>query len=257
VRLSRPVLLTALLAIASRAHDARACSIVIGSETLPALAPAPLNAHVWIRHPPWRRSGNPSARRGAAPFDVDFVLRAVTPTAADVPVAVREWAPGVLVELVPWAPLPASHRFEVWAVPRGVERPRLVAFFQTGTGVDTTPPGRPSFDSVTRTKPPAHGIQIDCGPAAEIVLSGAGAPDSGDLLYAVWAAAGGRIAWDAPPIAVAGPAAPGQSVRFDVYDALRPVGDFVAWARSPSARIGVRALDVAGNLGPPVELDLR
>lgn len=237
--------------------DARACSIVLETRTLPALAPAPLDAHVWIRHSEWRRSGNRAAKRGSPEFDVDFVVRAAAPTAADIPVVTREWSPGQLVELVPQKPLPANHTFEVWAIPRpAVESPRLVTFFRTGDAIASTAPARPSFTSATRTKPAPGVVVIDCGPDAEIVLGGLAAPSQGELLYAVWPSTGGRIAWDSPPIAVTGSPAPGHPVRFDVYDSLRPGPEFVAWAAS-SPHIGVRAMDVAGNLSDPVELDVR
>lgn len=256
MRLVRLSLLALLAALGPFVHDADACTIVLNTEVFPALTPAPLNTHVWIRHPPWHRTGNPMYPRNPT-FAVDFVLRAVAGAPTEIPVAVREWFPGNLVELVPEAPLPPNQVFEVWAVPLppAVVRPRLLSFFRTAAATDTTPPTRPAFYGATLERPGA--VAADCGPYAAIGLVGEGSRDGGDLLYAVWAADdSGHIAWEAPPIAVA-PPAPGSRVRFDVYDALKLASEVTAWARSPKLHVGVRAMDVAGNLSAPLELDVR
>jgi hypothetical protein len=248
-------LLVVCCAVASLVpSDAHACSVVLSPQVLPALAPAPLNTHVWMRHPTWHHSGNRSFKPGGGNFDVDFVVRSVMPTAADIPITVREWSPDYLIELVPQSLLAANHRFEVWGIPRSAsESPRLLASFQTGTTSRATSPPKPAFAASTRPKPTGL-LAGDCGSYEQIILGGT--PDEGEVLYAVWAATNGHIDWKGPPIAIAGPPTPGHPVRFDVYDSLRPFAEFIAWAQS-SPHIGVRAMDVAGNLSEPVELDVR
>src|SRR5581483_6595807 len=116
-----------LVALMLVAREADPCSIVVPSVVLPASQPAPINTHVWVRNP---------FRTGA------WVLRAVGPIAADIPLATRAWCPQ-LVEIVPQASLPPSARFELWVIEK--EKPYLVASFGTGTATDTTPPPKPAF----------------------------------------------------------------------------------------------------------------
>lgn len=234
----------ATLALASAVRDARPCSIVIAPQVFPASHPAPVNAHVWIRHPPLKRTGNVLFRKGpTTTYDADFVLRAVSPVAAEIPIATREWCPSIFVELVPQSALPPSSRFEVWIVPRVPEvKPVLIASFGTGTAPDTTPPPRPTFTGAMHEV--EGGGLAGCGTIDVIALTGG--TDSPELLYAMWSAdANGLIAWDAPPVGLF------TEPRFDGYGTCR--ADYASWsAKAP--RIGIRAMDVAGNLGAPIEL---
>jgi hypothetical protein len=171
-------------------------------QIVPAYAPAPVNAHVWIRRAPFTRASG------------ELSLRAVAPKASEIAIATREWCPHVLVELVPQSPLPPSSRFEVWFVPRAPqEKPLLVASFGTGTTTDTTPPPRPAF------------------PGSDVP----------DTFFAAWSAKEGRIDWEAPPLAVF--AVP----KLDPDETCHA---------NLTGRIGIRAMDLAGNLSEPIELTI-
>jgi hypothetical protein len=206
------------------ARDADPCSIVIPTNVLPASAPAPVNAHVWIRSP---------SRTGS------WVLRAVGPVSADIPISKREWCPQ-FVEIVPQSTLPPSSRFELWVVEK--EKPYLVASFGTGTATDTIAPPKPSFTSAVRE---VTGDSL-CGPSESMTLAG-GSPQP-ETLYAAWAADDkGTIPWSAAPSIVF------SGSTFDTYRMCQSSGKltFEGWKR-----IGIRAMDVAGNLGEALVLDV-
>ena len=239
--------LLAAVAVVAVAHEARPCVIIIPTMVLPASgAVAPVNTHVWIFEPPLRRTAN-WARPPAPAYDADFVLRSVAPTRPEIPVATRE-CEYKLVELAPTAPLPANARFEVWVVPRTTTAaPMLLASFTTGTETDTTPPPRPAFDSAHLAVPR---IQTSCNDTHEITLWGGTSASTRppDILYGVWAAdATGAIAWDAAPVGVL------NGLYLDSHRTCMPRYDL--WAAA-TPHIGVRAIDLAGNLSAPVELDV-
>lgn len=230
--------------VAVAARDARPCVLLLPSHALPAPGPAPVNAHVWLHHPPVQRVDNPTR----VPYDADFVLRRVAPDTADVAIATREWCPLVLVELVPLAPLAPNARFEVWAAPRGgaaapnAPPARLLASFATGASEDRTPPERPKLlEGLHDTD---EGAIASCGVGDTITLRG----DPGREMLGVWASdARGAVAWSSPPVAILF----GRELsRFESCKA-----DFGAWARS-KPHLGARAIDVAGNLSEPVEIDV-
>ncbi len=223
---ARAVLLAFAALVVDR--DARPCSIVNPPQVLPASQPAPVNAHVWIRNPPRHTR------------DVYFVVRVVAPAISEIPIATREWCPLGLVELVPQSALPPSSRFEVWMVARAAPgKPVLLASFGTGTATDTTPPPRPAFTKAD------HEVESgQCGTFHGIALSGGS--DQPETLYAMWSAdAKGAIVWEAAPIAVF------TGSRVDGFGTCTT--DFSAWSAS-SPHVGIRAMDIAGNLGAPIEL---
>jgi hypothetical protein len=146
------------------------------------------------------------------------------------------------LELAPQSPLPPSSRFEVWIAPRIPEaKAILLASFGTGTAGDTTPPPRPTFTKATHE---VEGGLLDCPTSHVIVLDGG--TDSPETLYAMWSAdAKGAIVWDALPVGVF------TEPRLDSYGTCKT--DYAAWSAG-SPRIGIRAMDLAGNLGDPIEL---
>jgi hypothetical protein len=243
-RMGRAPFCLALLAVLGAARDARPCIDLLSTEVLPAAAPAPVTTHVWIHHPTLRRKGN-WARPPAAPYDADFVLRSVAPTVMDVPVAARE-CPYTLVELAPLSPLPKNARFEVWVVPQAAAAPpALLASFTTGADADVTPPPTPSFTFARLAVPT---IRTSCGDTYAITLYGPTAPaaPATDSLYGLWPSdPTGTIGWDAAPMAIV------RGARLDSHETCMP--SYGAWAAS-SPRLGVRAIDLSGNLSAPIEL---
>jgi hypothetical protein len=136
----------------------------------------------------------------------------------------------------------------VWVVPRTTTvAPTLLASFTTGTDTDVTPPARPPFDSAHLAVPK---VQTSCNDSHEITLWGGAAARTRppETLYGVWAAdRTGAIAWDAAPVGIL------NGMFLDSYRTCMPRYDL--WA-SGAPHIGVRALDLAGNLSAPVELDV-
>ena len=236
------VALVPLVALVAFARDARPCVELTPTEVLPASTPAPVTTHVWIHHPPLRRTAN-WARPPAAPFDVDFVLRSVAPTVMDIPVATRE-CPYTFVELAPLALLPKNARFEVWAAPKsGAAPPLLLASFTTGTEEDVTPPPPPAFTLAWLAVPT---IRTSCADTSAITFSSRVATPAPDTLYGVWGAGPtGEIAWDGAPIAIL------HGAVLNTHETCMP--GYAAWAAS-SPRIGMRAIDLSGNLSAPIEL---
>jgi hypothetical protein len=228
------------------ARDARPCVELVPMRVLPASASAPINTHVWVHAPPMQLHGN-QMRLGATPFDAEIVLREVAPSVRNHAVTVRE-CPYKFLDVAPLAPLPMNARFEVWMAPASPEPtappPTLLASFATGDARDDAPPSRPAVTSAYFTK---ESIRTSCGTTFPVTLVGARPPP--DTLYAVWAApASGPIAWDAPPIAVLG------GMVLDTHATC--MANYPAWAQS-SPRLGVRAIDLAGNASEPVEISVR
>jgi hypothetical protein len=160
---------------------------------------------------------------------------------------VRVWERSEMVELVPRMSLEAGTRYDLWAQPhppswapktRRAPPPLLLGTFRTGGDVDTTPPSAPLVRRAVRK--PAF---ASCEAWLEIELAKPAADAGGGaVLYALWFAAAGPIAYDAPPAELAVYVADEQSI--DVEDPARA---------KVGLRVGVRAVDVAGNLSAPVE----
>lgn len=225
-------LIAAALAFAH--HDARACVIIAPSVVAPSLTPAPRNAHVWIQ-------SLPLPLFGGATFTLVKSATGSTPTAIEL----RSWETSSVWELVPRSDLDALTRYEVWGAPRDKRAPVLVSVFRTGAGVDLTAPRAPRLEHAF-ARPSAMG----CPPYVELA-GAAGADDSGDVFHAAWLAEGSaRLAYDGPPATVFAWPKPTPTEP-------RPSADVLHGFRAPSAtRIGVRTVDVAGNLSAPIELEI-
>jgi hypothetical protein len=225
--MARVVFAIVVLLVATE-RDADACSLAVPVHVLPALGGAPIDTHVWIRHPPWKKS------------DADYVLRG----AAEIPAQTREWCPNVLVELVPDARLAPTTRFEVWVVPHGNHGPALLSSFATGTDVAKLPPA----STLTGVTHKSEGTGMTCPITQALVFKG---PTEPDALYALWPTA--TPASSAPPFAVMG--ADLHLDDFNVCQANVP-RDWTSWSAS-SPHVTVRAMNMAGAYGPPIVLDVR
>jgi hypothetical protein len=237
VRIAALSLCAACVSLATT-HASRACEVLAPDLVLPASPAAPLNAHLWI-------VGLPIELNSGASLSLVSSPGAPAAPAFDL----RAWEGSVLLEVVPRAPLAAGTRYELWASPRKAPwepagRPRhppvLLGTFRTGTDVDVTPPSAPVL--VRAVRRPAF---ASCSASLGIeVATPATDPQGGAVLYAVWfASADGRVAYEVPPDAIAPYAAETRSLELE-----DPAHALVG------LHLGVRALDLAGNLGPPAEV---
>jgi len=148
--------------------------------------------------------------------------------------------------LVPQAPLrPQTEYVVMMDSPSGRER---LGTFRTGLAEDRTPPAWrglkraryvPAQDQWSDSCPslPVH------GPLIELAIHEA--TDEGQVRYAVWVAENGEaLRYQDRPQAY-----------LDPKDGLLRIGSLPRGA--DHVRIGVRATDVAGNLSPPGELELK
>jgi len=240
-RMMRTTLVAAAIALAPLAFvagDARACTIVLPHLVLPALVPAPINAHIWVEN---------------AFDDESFVVRPAVPRGTqDAAVATdarlwNGWAK--MIELVPRAQLDPSRRYEVWS--RGSrwegngKAPYLVGTFVTSDAVDSTPPARPVVAPTARA---TVKWSSECG-VGEVKAPIATPADqgSGELLYAIWHSdADGHIHYDRAPdrVVTAGPTGK-PAFAYTQGSAFQNV-----------KKLGLRAMDLAGNLSEPVEIAL-
>jgi hypothetical protein len=220
-------------------HASRACSVVAPEVMLPGTSPAPRNAHVWFM-------GISNEMSGGATFAL--VASPGTPGTPLAPALdVRVWERSELLELVPRTALEAGTRYDLWAVPhkpfwapKSQRTPPalLLGTFRTGDDVDTAAPSAPALKRAVR-KPSF--ASCDAWLEVEVATPAADA-GGGAVLYALWFAGAGPIAYDAPPELVVVYTAETQSL--DVEDPARA---------KVGLRVGVRAVDLAGNLSAPVE----
>jgi hypothetical protein len=243
-------------------------------------AKAPRNARVFLDlgsqwRTPWCATTNePRDRCEGSAFDLR--LRPAAAHAPDVAIELREQASpdGTYVDLVPRAPLDANQRYEVWRVDRaGNLSSRIVGTFVTTAAIDTTPP---AWRGVTRATfagaaPPRAGVitvRSECDVDSDIAID---APPASDdqaawhaVRYAVWIAdAKGAIAYDAPPFAREAPDAyrviadaPPASIRIAIAVPAWHEPETQGARPRGKRRIGVRAVDLAGNASAPSEIDV-
>jgi hypothetical protein len=232
-------------------------------------APAPRNAHVWVRQPfapgdpAWTFSLRAAPSRGKPAGGIALATRAA------VAGAYRD------VELTPAGRLDAGTRYEVvMSGPASRLADAIVGTFVTGDADDTTPPVWAGAKRVFPThllgaSPPGTiriyaecegpGLGIDAPPATD---DGATADE---LRYEVWYSdARGKLDYAAAPAAVIAGAwdeLPGGApsvFRLEIGGAEEGISDMPPRAffkRRARARVGVRAVDLAGNASAPSEAE--
>lgn len=226
--------------------------------------------------PPW------GVDRGCISGRFDLELRPARRSASARPddrvaVDLRESSSGdvATVEIVPrgQALLEARTRFEIlYTELDGKEPSRIVASFETGDTVDTTPP---SWSGVTSheqigvaapaptPKPSSKVVTLDevgCGGPGLRFLGPSPATDDQtrpeDMRYAIWMAnASGSIDYLQPPLAIVrGSAevhrAPAATTLAITFGGSPPPSDFSfpSGAGKRPVKVGIRAIDLAGNL---------
>jgi hypothetical protein len=204
----------------------------------------------------------------------DLRLRAAGAT-EPLPVGLRESTSGEIatVAMVPSAPLAANMRFEiVYAELDDREPSRVVATFMTGERIDDKPPvwsgvttvanvGEWPAASSAKPKPPKRGVitldtDLLCSGPGIAFTGAASATDddtrSEDLRYAIWIGdPDGPIDYTAPPLAYErGTRAllrPSGSLLSVQFGGRLPPNDFSFPAGKRVAKVGLRAIDLAGN----------
>lgn len=246
-------LLASFLATLAAAHDARALSC----EPVPTIAfwplPesfAPVNTHVSLELADRERATKPACAELA-------LFAAPTATAGSpsaVPVGCREAnvalaMPITRVELTPLSPLVAMARYEVRA------GARVVATFSTGGVNDTTPPRWLGVAKARHVAAPAISLG-GTGATIAIELQDLATDDLDvvdEVRYAIWIQRGpGAIDYAAMPTLVErAPAARPPVIEIGEVG-CDPHGLSVDRPR-PITRVGVRAIDRAGNRTAPSE----
>lgn len=225
------ILALGIASLALASHEADACVIIVPMVVLPRLQPAPTNTHVWMQ-------GLEASMYAGG----DFVLTEAAGPA--VPLSLRQWPESMVWELVPAHELKPRARYEVWGVPvpKTKKPTTLLGTFRTGDAPDHVAPSPPVVKRLEQ-RPSA----VSCPPF--LFLEGsAGTDASGEVFHAMWVTTvRGGIDYAAPPAFV-----------FSLTKATkdRPVPSAELVNRVTPRRAGVRAIDVAGNLSAPVEVDV-
>ena len=225
--------------------------------------------------PPW---GN-DRRFLAGRFDLS--LRAAGAVGPVTPIALRESTSGEVatVVIIPAGPLAPNERFEVVYVEQDAkEAPRILATFTTGDRIDDKPPiwaGVTSHSKVgawphatpprpqQRAKPGVIVLDaLDCGGPGLAFKGLLAATDDDtraeDLRYAVWMGdPDAPIDYTAPPLAYeSGTLEPQRSSGMALVvlfgGRLSPNG-FSFPAGKRTVKVGLRAIDLAGNASAPSE----
>jgi hypothetical protein len=224
---ARLLFLVIALFLVATPHDVEACTIIIPATSLPRFAPAPPNAHVWIR------GLQLPLYAGAS-----FVLVATDGTPA--PVDVRSWPTSMVWELAPQARLRANARYELWGVPRSKQPtpPVLLGTFKTGADDDVTAPSAPKLVRAAEITP------LGSCPTFIELTGTPGSDTSGETLHAVWLSDDrGVLHYADPPN--------------EIFAWTERRAEVNKWfMHKGTRRIGVRAVDVAGNVSAPAEIDL-
>ncbi len=214
---------------------ADACTIIVPTVVLPSMTPAPRNAHVWVL-------GLPLPLYAGA----SFVLVPTADPSHPVPLALRSWETSMAWELVPRDRLAPVSRYELWGIPRQKgKKPLIIGLFQTTSDDDATPPSPPTLSQARYVL-----SMVACPPTIQIEGK-PGADASGDVLHAIWLSGpGGSISYRTAPTDIA---------HWPHPSALEPHPSLFLTRTldGPGAfRIGIRAVDVAGNLSDPVEISV-
>ena len=260
MRLARALLLLCVGVAGLQPEPARACSCVGQREpgrlipspgaTLPTNGRivltdggawpngAPISVGNGIPAPHLRRV----ARVGGAP-------RKVTSTIA----AFATWQWGYYL-VVPSAPLAPGERYELVAIDPRDGKEGVVASYTTAAGPDDAAPTWPgSSRAKAYFEPPPYGGECTYS-SASLEIEGSVPTDTGgpssDVFIALWTAARaeGPIDYSKPPAAVI----PAEArISLDRPHKCSSTSKFFCFG---CERIGMRALDVAGNASPPREI---
>jgi hypothetical protein len=245
---------------------------------------APTNTHVWVELPRGFRSQGfcdaSSAPCKTGQFEISLESAPIRGRSSRVIAATaRESVSGTVatVELVPQTPLEADSRYEIWLRDRsGKHAPQIIGVMRTGKSSDGEKPtwsGLVKSAASPASKPPrtrAPGPVVvtladECG-SPLVVLSAEPARDdspSEALRYAVWVSdEQGRIDYGKPPLIhmrmdlTSPEVAPGKPRNLFLGNSNAELSDFERPRRKNGFRMGMRAVDWAGHMSEPSEIEL-
>jgi hypothetical protein len=155
--------------------------------------------------------------------------------------------------LVPDAPLAPRTAYELWT-----SRGEIVGLFTTGDAPDTTPP---TFRGVEGARVLERTGPIECGLPRLVANGKALATDDRteqrDILYAVWAEPG-AIDYTKPPRGWTTAEDDRRGRGFTLtYGSTEQGDDDLDLPAKRPLRIGIRAIDLAGNASAPSEVTVR
>lgn len=251
--------LFALVVLAATARSGRTnASVCLAPDqvALPLLhVPAPTNTHVWLFVSKYFRD----VGCAKPPCEGRFVLRTAAgdADAREIPIAkATQTTSGTLtaIELVPARDLPPLRTFETWWIPRDDGAPRLMSAFRTGKARDESSPTALALTRVYRFT--ASSMILGESGVEQIVFEGEPGLDDGTPapLYAIWI--------DADPTTGRPPDAILDRALMSRDDLYRPrafvagtgascYSTFTGGREVVGKTLVVRALDLAGNPGPP------
>jgi hypothetical protein len=264
VRRGRGCAVVAALVVAAAlaaAPQARACSCGTAGVTF-AIAPAggaPVarNVRVRVSSRGWYDDDRPAALR------LDVVLRAANGRRVAARARVFRDGSGAQVrELVPRALLAPDTTYEVAVEVAVIDRagraartPLAAGRFRTGQVVDG---GAPRWDGIVAASleqkqvPEWSGLCDSARPFGVLRLATPEDPESSSIVFAVWLApSGGAIDYAQPPVIYV-------AARADAIGIGAPskCGHGELPSLEPGTRVGLRAVDQAGNLSPPSDVVL-
>lgn len=232
---------------------------------------APLNAHVRLELPAtWRTTALDCSKPSDAPPPsacrpgrFELVLRPALTSRTegnDVATTKREsvLADAGTVELIPTRLLVAHTRYEVWLQDDSTtHRSRIVAIFTTGDAVDRQ---APTWSGITRAF--RHHDLGECERDEIAILAPPASDDqtpASQIRYGIWIGRGqGRIDYDAPPLTYAESSPIVQRAGVDRAEVGLSLGsEAVVRPGERFLKIGLRALDLAGNASTPSETTVK
>jgi len=254
-------------------RDARAWTCGGGAAVIVpgTLDVAPTNTHVWMYIPQSFVRGCDERTKQCADA-VRFELR-TAPAGRDpgtvVPSDVRRTEtdhsgsdPFFVVEMIPKADLQPATRHEIWSV--GIQAPRRQQFWgtlRTGKGRDTKPP---TWSGATKVTPIVHKqsahVATIVGSGGLNVFGPRASDAEGRVLYAAWkGTAATPIDFSRPPdgyayetgLGVSNPRSESALVVLGWPGGCTPPNFAVPEVQE--VRIGLRAVDLAGNVSAPSE----
>jgi hypothetical protein len=232
------------------------------------LPPAPTNAHVWVELPRgWQAQGlcgSSSAPCVAGQFEIALESAPIRGRPSRGIAAIeRQSVSGTVatVELVPQPRLEADSRYEVWLRDRsGKNAPRIIGVLRTSNRTDEE---KPSWGGLIKSAPSSK-LPGGCGSPLVVLPVERPIDNTGVVRHAVWVSdEDGRIDYAMPPLIytemldiTAHEGAP--SKRNILLGSTEPdVSDFERPRYKNGFRLGVRAVDWAGNMSEPSEIQLR
>jgi hypothetical protein len=221
------------------------------------LDPAPVNAHLFVtfdEHAPFCVGMN------CVPTEASIALRAAAHDAVAAKAiamhVTRKTKMGNFVhqELAPDAPLAPKTRYEVLMLDALGKSPvRVVGTFVTTSAADHVAPEWSAIIEEAELRHPSG--MIDCGEGDSLVMRVPPAKDASTVRWEIYVAPGdATIDWSKQPSGVVFPTEIYGNGNLQLTIGDDPGAPSVPLPKASSVRVGVRPIDVAGNVGKEAEV---